>query len=84
MPQTKPRRLPRRSYPHLRAYLAQSGDTQARMARLLDISQAHISRIAHGHAVPRAALAKRIAAYAGIPLDSFTRVYLEKHGRHVA
>jgi len=67
------------TYPDLATYLLESGDTQARLAVAVGANQAHISRIAAGDAVPRPALAIRIAKYARIPLDSFTRVYLAKH-----
>jgi transcriptional regulator with XRE-family HTH domain len=68
------RRLRRRpsKYPNLRAYLAQSGDTQEQIARALGISQAQVSRILAGKVVPRPALAIRLASYAQIPVDSFT------------
>lgn len=71
----------RRTYPYqsLADYIARSGDTQADIARGVGTSQAHISRIASGDAVPRSALALRLARYANIPLESFHRVYLAKH-----
>jgi transcriptional regulator with XRE-family HTH domain len=59
-------------YPNLRAYMKMTGDTQDAIADALGISQAHISRILAGKTVPRAALAVRLAAYADIPVDSFT------------
>jgi transcriptional regulator with XRE-family HTH domain len=67
-------------YPDLATYLAESGDTQARMAAHLGISQASISRIKDGKVLPSADIAERLAAYAGIPLDSFYRVQLLKRG----
>jgi transcriptional regulator with XRE-family HTH domain len=66
------------TYPDLATYLLESGDIQARLAVAVGATQAHISRIAAGELVPRPALAVRIAKYARIPLDSFTRVYLAK------
>jgi transcriptional regulator with XRE-family HTH domain len=71
----------RRTYPDLATYLEDSGDTQAQVARAVGAQQAHISRIAAGELVPRPALAARIAKYARIPLDSFTRVYLAKRAQ---
>jgi transcriptional regulator with XRE-family HTH domain len=68
----------RRTYPDLATYLAESGDTQAKVAAAVGARQAHISRIAAGELVPRPALAARIAKYARIPLDSFMRTYLAK------
>jgi len=79
MARSTPRRARRRTYRDLRAYLAGSGDTQAEMARRIGISQAHISRILNGDAVPRPALATRIARYARIPIESFARLYVAKH-----
>lgn len=70
----------RTRYPDLATYIAESGDTQAAVAARVGASQAHVSRIAGGDIVPRPLLAARIVRYANIPLDSFTRVYLAKHG----
>jgi transcriptional regulator with XRE-family HTH domain len=71
----KPLRRPRRrppKFPTLRAYMAVTGDTQANIARALGITQAQVSRILAGKVVPRPALAIRLAAYAEIPIESFT------------
>lgn len=65
-------------YATLAAYIEATGDTQAHIARRVGTTQAHISRIVNGAAVPRALLAARLAAYAHLPLDSFTRVHLAK------
>jgi transcriptional regulator with XRE-family HTH domain len=79
------RRRPQKRAPYvprfhtLAAYLASGGDSQQSLAAKVGVSQAHISRIAKGHAVPTPALAVRLAAVAQIPLDSFTRVYLACH-----
>jgi transcriptional regulator with XRE-family HTH domain len=67
-----PARNPHPKYPNLRAYMQMTGDTQEAIAAALGISQAHISRILAGKTVPRAELAIRLAAYADIPIDSFT------------
>jgi transcriptional regulator with XRE-family HTH domain len=72
------------TYPDLASYISGTGDTQANIARRVGATQAHICRIARGQAVPRALLAARIAAYAGIPLESFTRRYLATHAGRVA
>lgn len=77
----KPTRRPRktiRTYSTLAEYIAESGETQASIARRVGSTQAYISRIARGDAVPRAFLAARLADYARIPMDSFQRVYLAK------
>jgi transcriptional regulator with XRE-family HTH domain len=77
-------RLRRPRYPDLWTYLAESGDTQANIARHVRVSQAHVSRIMNGATIPRGMLAARLAAYCQIPLDSFTRAYLAKRGARVA
>jgi transcriptional regulator with XRE-family HTH domain len=79
MGDSRPQRRRRRSFPDLATYIAETGQTQAYIARRVGTTQAHISRIANGDAVPRTLLAARIAAFARLPLDSFTRVHLAKH-----
>lgn len=64
--------ISRARYPDLATYLERSGDTQAAIAKAMRVSQAQISRILAGKAMPRPSLALRLAAYASIPLDSFT------------
>jgi transcriptional regulator with XRE-family HTH domain len=66
-------------FPDLPTYLAETGDTQANVAKQVGTTQPQIARILKEGAVPRPALALRLAAYARIPLDSFTRIYLLKH-----
>lgn len=66
------------TYADLASYIAGSHDTQANIARRVGSSQAHISRIASGLTMPRPLLAARLAEYARIPLDSFTRMNLAK------
>ena len=76
----KPPTLPRGIlFPDLATYCAETGDTQVAIAAATGASQAHISRIINGAAIPRPALAMRIARYARIPLESFTRAYLANH-----
>jgi transcriptional regulator with XRE-family HTH domain len=75
----KPAKRKRRTFPDLATYIAETGATQAYIARRVGTTQAHISRIVNGDAVPRTLLAARLATFARIPLDSFTRVYLSKH-----
>jgi transcriptional regulator with XRE-family HTH domain len=58
--------------------MAATGVSQATIATQTRTSQATISRILAGDMVPRPALAARIAAFAGIPLDSFMRGHLAK------
>jgi transcriptional regulator with XRE-family HTH domain len=79
------RRLRRgHQYSDLAAYIEATGDTQVQIAAAVGSTQGHISRIVTGAAVPRSPLAARLARYAHIPLDSFTRVYLAKRGSRVA
>ena len=67
-------------YPDLATYVAETGVPQATIAHAVGISQAHISRIVAGAAIPRPALARRLARVCRIPLESFTRRYLEAQG----
>jgi len=80
----KPRIRRDRTYPDLATYIAQTGDTQKRIAHTLGISQAQVSRLVHGSQIPRPELAERLAAYARIPFDSFHRVYLARQRRAAA
>ena len=82
--EARPARSPRVEYPDLATYFRESGDTQLHMARVLGMLQSHLSRITSGEVIPRAALQERIASYARIPLDSFTRVYLARRRRKAA
>lgn len=68
----------RRRYPDIQTYILKTGDTQARIAAAVGASQAQISRIIHGQMMPRPELALRLARYCRIPLDSFTRRYVER------
>jgi len=76
------RRVPQ--YPNLATYIAETGERQIDIAAAVGTSQAHLSRIVHADVVPRSQLAARLARYAHIPLDSFTRAYLAKRGSRVA
>jgi transcriptional regulator with XRE-family HTH domain len=79
----RPRARPTR-YPDLATYLAKTDDTQAAIAHAMKVSQAHISRILAGKVVPRPDLAIRLAAYAHIPVDSFTWEAAKHRGQEVA
>lgn len=74
MPRARRRR--RYRYPDLATYLDRTGDTQVQIAKAVGTSQAHISRIAAGRTMPQPELAESLAAYAGIPLDSFIKTRL--------
>lgn len=65
-----------RRYRNLRDFLDRSGVPQDRFAKKVNTSQAHISRIAAGLAIPRPQLAAAIAKHAHIPLDSFIRAQI--------
>jgi len=69
------------AYPDLATYFAETGDTQARAAEIVGVSQGHMSRFVAGLQVPRPLVAERLANYANIPLESFTRVYLQRRRR---
>lgn len=71
-----PRRPAPPQYKDLADYIARTGDTQAHIAARCGTSQAVISRILTHGSVPRALLAMRLAEYAHIPLDSFTRTFV--------
>lgn len=71
-------------YPDLATYCEHTGDTQVNIAAQVGVSQSTISKVLHGDVVPRSRLALRLATYARIPLDSFQRVYLQKHAGRVA
>jgi transcriptional regulator with XRE-family HTH domain len=77
-PRRPPSRRPR--YQNIADYFARSGDTQVNLARRFDTSQAHISRITSGQAVPRPDLAIRIAQYCDIPVGSFALAYCARRG----
>lgn len=74
------RKPARPTYPDLATYLAESGDTQARLAARTGTTQAYISRLVAGRLVPRPLLGLRIATYANVPLDSFARAYVARNG----
>jgi transcriptional regulator with XRE-family HTH domain len=68
----------RHRYPDLATYIAKSGDTQERIAAAIGVRQSYISRVKHGLLVPRPDTAIKIARYCGIPLESFTLVYVAR------
>lgn len=75
---------PATRYPDLASYCEATGDTQVNIAARVGVSQSTISKVINGDVVPRSRLALRLATYARIPLDSFQRVYLQKHVGRVA
>jgi transcriptional regulator with XRE-family HTH domain len=67
--------MKRRTYPNLRAYLDDTGETQERLAKRLGISQPTMSKIINGKRVPRLELALRMSRAAGVPLESLVCAY---------
>ena len=78
-PRPSTRRAKSARYPDLATYIALTHDTQANIARTLGVSQAQISRILAG-AIPRLPLRIRLAAYAQIPIESFTWEAAKRRG----
>lgn len=71
----------RRTYPNLLTYFTETGDTQERMARRLDITQSYMSKLTNGLQQPELKLALRIARLARVPLESLiTEARQEKNG----
>lgn len=60
-------------YESLAEYLAQTGQTQEALANALGIRQSQISNYIAGRAMPRPALALRIAAYTGVSVEALMR-----------
>jgi transcriptional regulator with XRE-family HTH domain len=60
----------RRTYPDLRTYFDESGDTQTRFAERIHRSQPWLSRVVNGHLEPSIHEALVIARLAGVPLES--------------
>jgi transcriptional regulator with XRE-family HTH domain len=61
-----------RIYPDLKAFLDDTGMTQAAFAEKVGASQSVISRIVNKQIVPDVALALRISKEARVPLESLT------------
>ena len=60
----------RRTYPNLRAYFEDSGDTQQRFAQRFGRDQSWVSRVVNGLQEPSLAEAMEISRVARIPLES--------------
>lgn len=63
-------RKPRRTYPDLRTYFEESGETQVAFAGRLKRSQPWVSRIVNGQAEPSIEEALLISKLTGVPLES--------------
>lgn len=57
-------------YANLKAYLQASGESQTRLAHRVGCTQAMLSRVVAGKAMPSFSLALRIAKAANIPVES--------------
>jgi transcriptional regulator with XRE-family HTH domain len=68
-------------YRDLADYFRRSGDTQSNAARVLGLTQGHLSNLTSGLQCPRPALAHRLASYCRIPENSFIRVYNKRHAK---
>jgi transcriptional regulator with XRE-family HTH domain len=62
----------RRTYPDLRTYFEESGDTQAAFAVRLNRSQPWVSRIVNGVQEPTIREALLISKMAGVPIESLS------------
>lgn len=60
-------------YESLADYLAKTGQTQEALANALGIRQSQISNYIAGRAMPRPALALRIAAHTGVSVEALMR-----------
>lgn len=60
-------------YESLADYLVKTGQTQDGLARALGIAQSQVSNYIAGRTMPRPALALRIAAHTGVPVEALLR-----------
>lgn len=67
-------RLKRRTYPDLKTYFKESGETQVEFAARVKRSQAWVSRVANGDLEPSIKEALLISELAGVPLESLCAV----------
>lgn len=73
-------RVPGKTYTDLAAYIDETGDTLMNIAARCRTTASYLSRIMNGLCVPRPRLATRIARYTGVPVLSFTVVWLKRNG----
>lgn len=66
-------RKPRRTYPDLRTYFRESGETQAEFAKRLNRNQPWVSRIVNGVTEPTIAEAVEISRLTGVPFESLSK-----------
>lgn len=63
-------RRPKRTYPDLKTYFDESGDTQEAYAKRLNRSQSWLSKVVNGTLEPGIRMALRISRETGVPLES--------------
>lgn len=72
-PRTK--RLRPRTYPDLRTYFSESGDTQMAFAKRLGKGQSYVSKVVNGQIEANLTDALRIIRIAHVPLESVRKAY---------
>lgn len=60
----------RRTYPDLRTYFSESGESQMAFAERISRSQSWVSRVVNGRQEPSIAEALEISRLTGVPLES--------------
>ncbi|HMJ85233.1 MAG TPA: helix-turn-helix transcriptional regulator [Vicinamibacterales bacterium] len=63
-------RRTRRTYPDLKTYFAETGETQLEFARRYQRSQNWVSKVVNGQIEPAIRVALRISRETGVPLES--------------
>lgn len=64
------RKSKRRTYPDLKTYFAESGDSQVAFAARINRSQPWLSRVVNRHLEPSLEEALEISRLAGVPIES--------------
>jgi plasmid maintenance system antidote protein VapI len=65
--------MTKRSFKSLAAFLKHTHTTQVELAEALGIPQSRVSVYVNGKALPRPALALRLSAYTGVPIEALVR-----------
>ncbi len=66
-------------YASLRDYLKATGRTQEQLAAQLGVRQGTVNKWVHGAAVPRAAMALRLAKLTGVSVEAMTQLRANHH-----
>jgi ribosome-binding protein aMBF1 (putative translation factor) len=69
------------NYKNIRDYLKGTGKTEAELAQLACISQAHVNMIKNGSRRPKPEVAARLEAITGVPLRTLLLKSAKKSGR---